>query len=105
MYLKLDAIKKHLNINDDFTADDVYLVGLAEAVETIVERHIDNKLDMLASKSGGGIPKPLLQAMLLLLGHFYESREAVSYVTASEVPLSYDYILSLYKNYGKKYNV
>lgn len=105
MYLTLQKVKKHLNINEEFIEDDKYLLDITDAAERIVERHLDNKLEVLAGQNGGELPSPILSAMLLMIGNLYENREAVSYSTAVEVPISYDYILSLYKNYSQRFNV
>lgn len=99
MYLDLTKIKKHLNINDDYTADDMYLTDLSEVAERVVETHIDNKLDIIASNNGGTLPAPILHAMLLFIGNMYANRESVAFVSANEIPLSYAYILGLYKCY------
>lgn len=99
MLLDLEIIKKHLNIDSDFCDDDNYLVALAEVAEKAVEKHIDTKLEDIAEEEDD-IPSPLLHAMLLMIGNLYANRESVSYSTAVEVPKSYDYLLSLYRNYN-----
>lgn len=99
MFLDLCVIKKHLNIDADYLDDDAYLVGLAEVAEKVVERHIDCELDKLVDKEGE-LPSPLLHAMLLFIGNLYANRESVAYTATSEVPKSYDYLLSLYRNYN-----
>lgn len=98
MYLKLQEIKKHLNINEDFNDDDLYLLELAKVTENIVQKHIDRELAELEDEEGN-IPSPLAHAMLLLIGTYYASRESVAYVSTSELPHAYDYIIALYKNY------
>lgn len=100
LYLTLDQIKKHLNIDPWYTDDDEYLAGLAQAAQLAVELHIDFSLKSLAESNGGELPAPLLQAMLLMIGNMYANREAVSYAAPSEVPLAYNYLISLYQNYG-----
>lgn len=99
MYLQLYQIKKHLNINDSFHDDDEYLMDLCNVAENAVQKHIDTSLASLEDE-GGMIPAPLLQAMLLMIGTFYAKRESIAFATASEVPIAYDYLLSLYKNYN-----
>lgn len=101
MYLQLYQIKKHLNIDDDFHIDDEYLVELAQAAQTVVEVHLDRPLDSLENEEGF-IPSPLTQAMLLLVGTWYASRESVSFASNSVLPHSYDYIIALYKNYNRE---
>lgn len=98
MYLQLYQVKKHLNIDDDFRDDDEYLMSLAEVAEKVVERNIDTSLTQLED-GDGFIPSPLIQAMLLLVGNFYANRESVAFASCSEVPVSYKYLIDLYRNY------
>lgn len=98
MHIELEDIKKHLNLDEDYTDDDSYLVYLESVAEQLVEKHIDKTLeDMIAEE--GEVPKPLLQAMLLMIGNFYDNRESVSYGNAIEVPNTLQYILSMYRDY------
>lgn len=98
MHIELEDIKKHLNLDEDYTDDDSYLVYLESVAEQLVEKHIDKPLeDMIAEE--GEVPKPLLQAMLLMIGNFYDNRESISYGNAIEVPNTLQYILSMYRDY------
>ena len=99
-YLDLNLIKKHLNMNADYTAEDDYLTMLGGAVEEVVGKHIDDDLPTLAKNNNDQLPLPLVQACLLLLGTYYSNRENVAYTNAVEVPMSYTYLLDLYRNYG-----
>ena len=99
MYLTLTEIKKHLNIDSSFTDDDEYLTFLYDVAERTVQRHIDSNLEALAEEEGA-LPKPLLHAMLLYIGNLYAQRESISYSSVIDVPFSYDYLLSLFKNYN-----
>lgn len=101
MYLQLDQIKKHLNIDEYYKDDDEYLLYLASVSELVVEKHIDCNLVELCDDRGD-LPSPLLHAMLLFIGDMYNNRESVSYSSPHEVPFSYEYLLSLYKDYSKK---
>lgn len=102
-YLNLELIKSHLNLDADFTADDTYLVMLGGVVEEAVKMHIDDDLDKLANDNNGVCPLPLQQAMLLLLGTYYDNRENIAYSTNQEVGNTYTYLLDLYKNYSGAY--
>ena len=99
MYLTLAQIKKHLNIDESFTDDDEYLSFLYNVAERTVQRHIDSNLASLTEEEGS-LPTPLLQAMLLYIGTLYAQRESISYSSVVDVPFSYDYLLSLFKNYN-----
>lgn len=98
MYIPLQKIKKHLNIDNDFTEDDNYIQHLIEVAETVVERHIGYKLSDLSDKNEGQIPAPLEHAMLLMIGTFYNTRESVTFGSGTELPLAYSYLLDMFTN-------
>lgn len=102
MYVELAQIKKHLNINSEFTEDDDYLLTLADVAEKAVEKHINQRLSSVCEENGGVLPSPLLHAILLFIGNLYLSRESISYSSVTEVPMSYNYLLDLYKNYNNE---
>lgn len=103
MYITLEEIKKHLNIDNYFTDDDEYLASLIEVAAKVVEAHIDCSFNDLLD-GDGNLPLPIIQAMKLFVGNMYQSRESVAFVQANEIPFAYDYLLSLYKDYKKKTN-
>jgi len=100
MYIPLDLAKKHLNIEDSFTDDDQYIVGLIEAAEESVRTHVNEDLEAIAAKNGGCIPTPLFQAMLLMVGQLYQNREIVGSKTVA-LPFGYQYLIDLYRNYNR----
>lgn len=104
MYLSIEQIKKHLNINEDFLEDDEYLYSLEQVAEQVVEKHIDYSLDLLCESSGGHLPPPLRHAMLLYIGNLYANRESISFTNGTELPFSYNYLLDLYRNYSQENN-
>lgn len=104
MFLTLEQIKKHLNIDSCFTDDDSYIISLCSVAEKVVEKHIDSNLKVIAELNGEKLPSPLAHAMLLYIGDLYRSRESISYTAAHSIPFSYEYLLSLYKNYSSVNN-
>lgn len=98
MYITIDKVKKHLNIDADFLDDDNYITSLIEVAENVVERHIGYKLSDKVEANDGCLPKGIEHAMLLLIGHFYNTREAVTFGTGTELPLGYNYLLDLFTN-------
>jgi len=98
MLISLDILKKHLNIDSDFTDDDEYIESLALMAEELVQKHIDKTFDEIAAEKGD-IPMPLLHAILLFVGNMYDNRESVAYSSATEVPQSLTYILNMYRDY------
>lgn len=107
-YLPLELVKQHCSVDEWYDGDDFYLMHLIEVVQTSVEKHIDQKLETLEDENGD-IPAPLTHAMLLLCGQYYNDRESVTHSNAVQVPLSFNYLIDLYRNYApsldkKKHN-
>lgn len=98
MYITLELAKKHLNLEQDFTEDDEYILGLIGVAEEAVKVHVNDDLDVIAEKNGGCIPAPLFQAMLLLIGQMYQNREIVGIKTQT-LPNGYEYLIRLYQNW------
>ena len=99
MLIELSTIKKHLNIDADYTADDEYLMQLEGVAVKLVEKHIDRTFEDIIAEEGE-IPLPLLHAILLFVGNMYDNRESVAYSQAVEIPTSLTYILSMYRDYN-----
>lgn len=96
-YISLNDIKKHLNIDLSFVADDDYLTSLYDVSFAVVLKHIDcEESDLL---DGNELKPDVRHAMLLLIGNLYANRESVAFSSATELPLGYNYILSLLKTY------
>lgn len=97
-YLKLEDIKKHLNIDSAFTDDDNYLTSLGTASEDVISKYIDYPLSQLKDSSGD-IPVALKYAMYLWIGTIYAVRESASSINMSTVPHSMELLVDLYRDY------
>ena len=95
--ITLEQAKKHLLIDDSFTADDLYILDLITVAEDSVSQHLNVALDELLV--GGMLPPAVVHAMLLMIGNLYANREPVAYGTVTKVPLTYEYLIGLYKKY------
>ena len=100
MYLDLDLVKKHLNLESAYTEDDEYILGLIQVAESAVQVHVNEPLEEIAEKNGGCIPAPLFQAMMLQIGNLYQNREIVGAKTTA-LPFGYQYLIDLYRNYNR----
>ena len=63
------------------------------------------KVTYVAGSYGDGVtvdtcPASIEQAILLLVGHFYENREASSALSLKNIPLGVDALLNPYRFYG-----
>lgn len=84
-YVSLNLVKKQVRA-EDFQTDDEHLQFLTDAAERQVVSMTQCDEARLVEKGDGDLPLPLKQAVLLLVGHWYNQREAVS-GSLSEVPL------------------
>lgn len=97
--LDINLVKKHLNIEKEFTEDDTYIMSLTEAAEEAVKNHLmlDKEDDFY--DDSGDIKPSIRHAILLLVGTWYANRESVSYGVANKIPHGYEYILQHFKTY------
>lgn len=96
--IPLELAKKHLNLDEDYTEDDEYILGLVAAAKGAVEKALNASLDRLAEENGGEVPMAIIQAVLLMVGNLYQNRE----ITGSKVaalPYNFEYLINLYKHY------
>lgn len=94
MEITLDEIKAHLNIEKDWHGEDQYLQSLIDAAKVVVQKHICDNIDGIKSEE----QTPLAHAVKLLVGTWFMNRESLSNLNKGNH--SYEYILSLYKNYS-----
>lgn len=107
-WVSLKEAKKHLQVEDDFTDDDEYIQNLICVSEQAVKKHLNLKCNEYAINECIGCPyevfclyppSPVKHAVLLMIGNLYANREPIAFNTVAKLPLSYDYLLSLYKQY------
>lgn len=101
IYVTLDLAKKHLNVEDSYTDDDMYIESLIEVAEEKVAKELCVTVDALGSIDGGkSIPSPLKQAILLSIGAYYANREEVTTVQSRPLEQGVRYLTSLYRDYS-----
>ena len=87
MYLTLDDLKKHLNV--DHAEDDAYIAELCrvaeDSIETYLQRPITDFVD--PDKCSHEALKPALRhAIRLLVGTWYANREDVVFASPAQLP-------------------
>lgn len=92
----LALLKKHVRA-DDFSDDDEYLTHLLTAAEQHVCRATNRSVEELLQMGDGIFPAELQQAVLLIAGHWYNQREAVSGVQMAEVPYTLQALIKPYR--------
>lgn len=94
MYISVEEIKKHLNI--DYEEDDSYLQDLIEAAEDAVERFIQQPFKNLEDEENK-IPASLRHAIRLMVGGFYANREPAAFAAAHEIPYNLHFLIIQYR--------
>ena len=91
-------VKKHCVIGDDFTEDDTLLQDYIDAAERHVQNHVRRDLD---AEFPDGWPANIVQAVRMLVAHFYTNREAtIVAVRASKIPLSVEALLECERSFS-----
>lgn len=93
-FLTLDYIQKHSRIDGSCEAEILNLYG--EAAEETVLNYLGMSLDELKAAHGGTVPKPVVQAALLLVDTSYQYRSPITPGNVSVVPYSFDLLLKPY---------
>lgn len=102
MIVDLELVKKQVRA-DEFADDDALLQSYTEAAEEYVINGTRRTLDELKAMSADGMsfPKPLEQAVLMLVGHWYNQREAVTGIQMREVPYTFQALVLPYRKLVK----
>lgn len=92
--ITLAEAKQHLHITTE--EDDAQITGQIEAAEAYVSRWLAVPLADMAR-----VPADLKQAVLMLVGHWYENREATLVgVSAEEVPFGVQSIIDAHREWA-----
>lgn len=98
-YVSLDEIKRQLNIDSElFEEDDQLLEQYIIAAQKAVELHIGYSLPEILNQYGQ-LDENVKLAIMLLVGNWYNNREATNELTQKSVPLAYEYLLQQIKSY------
>lgn len=93
-FLTLDYIQKHSRIDGSCEAEVLNLYG--EAAEETVLNYIGLSYDELLQKYSGKVPKPIVQAALMLVDTSYQYRSPITPGNVSLVPYTFDLLLKPY---------
>lgn len=103
MYLTIEELKKHLNV--DHSEDDAYIKELIEVAEDSVSEYLQAPLsEFCESHADGKCPHEVLKpsirhAIRLLVGTWYANRESVTFGNAQSLPHSVSYLLTPLRKY------
>lgn len=101
IYVDIQLVKRHLNVEEEFTEDDIYIETLIDVAEEKVAKELCVTVEGLATIDGGkSIPAPLKHAILLSIGGYYANREEITMVQSRPLEQGVKYLTSLYRNYS-----
>lgn len=100
MYITLKEARRHLNLDDYFHEDDGYILSLIEACEDAVAKRLNRPLARCVRPETGELEGSVRQSVLLLIGTYYNQREATSPQQVREVPLAFDFLADLNQRYS-----
>lgn len=102
--ITLEQAKLHCRIEPDIDYEDELLGSYIAAARDHVQMHLDRTIYELAvpedDKWGLLDNKSIDQATLLLVGHWYANREAVTDLPMNNLPLGFERLLSPYMRMG-----
>lgn len=98
-YLTLELLKRHCNVDQEFTDDDLYISWLGDVAEATVAVDLCCPLEVFEDAQGK-IPAPICHAMMLYVGDLYANREVNAYTNVTSVPFGYQYLLDKYRVYA-----
>ena len=87
----LSYLKLQLNIESGYTADDLLLSQYLNVSISAVENFL--------GYSGTTYEEPVTQGIILFATHLYLNRNLVSFAQGYELPYSFKFLLTPYKNY------
>lgn len=93
MYVTLEDIKRHLNV--DFDDDDELITSMMEAAEVSIEQSINTPLADISVE--GVLPKDLIHAIRIMTAVFYEYREGFTHGKIMQVPFTLSHLLTPYR--------
>lgn len=99
MKISLAEIKKHLNINADYTDDDQLIESYYEAAVAAVLHDCDLSDESMAYDEEENFRPLIKQAILLLIGNFYANRESEVFATTYSLGHGYQYLIMLSRDY------
>jgi len=95
-YVTLEQAKDHLRV--DFDDDDIYIGDLITVAEQSIADEIGSTL--ASNEVDDVLPRTLYQAILLMVGHLYATREPVMVgISVVKCPFTLEYLIAPYKSW------
>ncbi|EPC4488931.1 head-tail connector protein [Serratia liquefaciens] len=103
MLLKREELKAQCRLDPELTDEDVLIDLIGRAVQKRTETYLNRKLYApdasipVEDPDGLYLEDDIKMGMLMLAGHFYENRSSVTDFEQTEVPQSFNWLVSPYR--------
>lgn len=95
--IELSEIKLQCRIEIEDTYEDCYLEMLLKAAQSYIDTFLNQKVRWDGSTGDIPLYHDIKLAALMLIGHWYENREATTAINLKEVPLATNCLLEQYR--------
>jgi hypothetical protein len=92
-------LKKQLNIESDYTDDDLILQQYLNVAEASVLSYLNLYTGSTTGVTGTYQPVEVKQGVLLLAAHLYTTRQIVAYGQPYKIPYTFEFLLNPYKEF------
>lgn len=100
MYITLEQAKKQIIVDDSFSMDDEQILHYIKTAEMIVSKSLCRPLESFLTDEGL-LEDDIAYTILLMVTHLYNNRDPVTFGKGEEMPLGYNFMVSLNKDYSK----
>ncbi len=94
--VSLELVKQAVRA-DDFDQDDALLSHYRDTAVDVVVRRTNRSLNELLELGGDDLPPALRQAVLLLVGHWYNQREDATIGQMNSIPMGFEALVRPYQ--------
>lgn len=95
MYITLREARAHLQLDDFFHDDDRIIESYIRAAEDATAKRMNRPLRELVDHHSGELSPAVKEAVLLLVGHFYNQREGTTVQNVKAAPLGFEFLTDL----------
>lgn len=97
--MHIQELKRHLNIELDFSDEDILLQNYIDIAEQVVLSELNLYTGSTASYTGSTAPLQLQHAILLYAAHLYVTRQIISYGNPISIPKTFDFLINPFKKF------
>jgi len=90
----IEELKRNLNMECDYKEEDIYLKQIINVATEAVFNYLGKNIDDFKTY----IPETVRFSIIILATQYYENRSSIAFSGVNEIPYSFQFLLSPYKN-------